>query len=66
MAEDAVAKIASSDGTISEKASKDDILSYMTMLSFNKEEEEKLDTVSASEVKVVKTVEEKKVERAAN
>lgn len=72
MAKDAVSKIESSDGSISKTASKDDIMSYLNLLSFNKEIEEKAEkeaaTTTASkttEVKVVKTEEEKKVEKAA-
>jgi len=58
----AMTKIADGDG-ISATASKDDIMSYLTVLAFNKEEE--AEVVSADTVAVVKTEEEIKEERAA-
>jgi len=60
----AMTKIADGDG-ISATASKDDIMSYLTVLEFNKEEEENAEVVSADTVAVVKTEEEKAEERAA-
>jgi hypothetical protein len=69
MAKEAVSKIESSDGSISKDASKDDIMSYLNLLSFNKEIEEKeaatATTTTTTTVEVVKTEEEKKVEKAA-
>lgn len=68
MAKEAVGKIESSDGSISKDASKDDIMSYLNLLSFNKEIEEKeaaTATTTTATVEVVKTEEEKKVEKEA-